>query len=87
MASVSGVNCETCNYRHVENHAAHWCRECEEGLCAECYQHHTHSKTSRYHGVIPGVRSVKKVSVLNAINITLTLRLLDTTVSFLVSGV
>lgn len=53
MASVSGVNCETCNYRHVENHAAHWCPECEEGLCAECYQHHTHSKTSRYHGVIP----------------------------------
>lgn len=53
MASVSGVNCETCNYRHVENPAAHWCPECEEGLCAECYQHHTHSKTSRYHGVIP----------------------------------
>ncbi|CAC5401078.1 unnamed protein product [Mytilus coruscus] len=52
MSSTSVLPCDTCKYRKNENPAVHWCSECEEGLCADCYTHHTHSKTSRKHGII-----------------------------------
>ncbi|VDH91117.1 Hypothetical predicted protein [Mytilus galloprovincialis] len=52
MSSTTVLPCDTCKYRKNENPAAHWCSECEEGLCADCYAHHTHSKTSRKHGII-----------------------------------
>lgn len=51
MATVTPV-CGICVLRHISKLSVVWCPECDEGLCEECKEHHTLSKSSRYHSVI-----------------------------------
>lgn len=52
MAS-SFDNCGTCYLRHVSKLSVVWCSECDEGLCHDCEEHHTLSKASRNHKIVP----------------------------------
>ncbi|XP_052065634.1 uncharacterized protein LOC127705371 [Mytilus californianus] len=52
MASNSSL-CALCDLRHFTISSTHWCPECEEALCINCKEHHSLSKSSRNHHVIP----------------------------------
>ncbi|CAC5389888.1 unnamed protein product [Mytilus coruscus] len=45
--------CALCDLRHLTTLSTHWCPECEEALCINCKEHHSLSKSSRNHHVIP----------------------------------
>ncbi|CAC5389313.1 unnamed protein product [Mytilus coruscus] len=53
MASSSTVVCGVCESQHTTTEADVWCPECDEGLCFQCQKHHSASKATRAHGVIP----------------------------------
>lgn len=52
MAS-SVDNCGTCYLRHVSKLSVVWCSDCGEGLCHDCEEHHSLSKASRTHKIVP----------------------------------
>lgn len=52
MAS-SFDNCDICSLRHVSKLSVVWCSDCDEGLCQDCLEHHSLSKLSRNHNVLP----------------------------------
>ncbi|XP_052064015.1 uncharacterized protein LOC127704156 [Mytilus californianus] len=45
--------CGVCDLRKITKPPTAWCPECEEGLCAECLEHHSLSKGTRKHSTIP----------------------------------
>ncbi|CAC5423575.1 unnamed protein product [Mytilus coruscus] len=45
--------CALCDLRHLMTPSTHWSPECEEALCINCNEHHSLSKSSRNHQVIP----------------------------------
>ncbi|XP_071154925.1 uncharacterized protein [Mytilus edulis] len=49
----SDTKCGPCDVREKNNPSLYWCMSCEEGLCAECYDHHRAIKSSRNHSVVP----------------------------------
>ncbi|XP_071121279.1 uncharacterized protein [Mytilus edulis] len=51
--ATSSLNCNVCELRHISKHSVIWCTECDEGLCEGCKEHHSLSKGSRNHTVIP----------------------------------
>ena len=51
MASSTPV-CGICDLRCITKPAILWCFECDEGLCAECKDHHSLSKGSRNHDTV-----------------------------------
>ncbi|CAG2194884.1 unnamed protein product [Mytilus edulis] len=51
--ATSSPSCGVCDLRHNTKPSIVWCTECDEGLCTECQEHHSLSKASRYHNVIP----------------------------------
>ncbi|CAG2192554.1 unnamed protein product [Mytilus edulis] len=53
MASTSTLICGVCESQHTTTNADFWCPECDEGLCTHCLKHHSASKATRSHGVIP----------------------------------
>ncbi|XP_071121455.1 tripartite motif-containing protein 2-like [Mytilus edulis] len=53
MMATSSLSCSVCDLRHVSKPSAVWCTECDEGLCDSCQEHHSLSKASRNHTVIP----------------------------------
>ncbi|CAC5397665.1 TRIM2_3 [Mytilus coruscus] len=53
MASKSKEFCGICYARHITKSQNFWCSDCDEGLCTECHEHHSISKSSRNHNVIP----------------------------------
>ncbi|CAG2212426.1 unnamed protein product [Mytilus edulis] len=53
MASSTNILCGICDAQHITKCADHWCPECDEGLCYDCEKHHSISKGTRKHGVIP----------------------------------
>ncbi|XP_052065984.1 uncharacterized protein LOC127705679 [Mytilus californianus] len=52
MASNWSV-CGICDFRHVTKPSVVWCSECDEGLCDDCNEHHSISKSSRDHDIVP----------------------------------
>ncbi|XP_063437080.1 E3 ubiquitin-protein ligase TRIM39-like [Mytilus trossulus] len=52
MATYS-QSCGVCDLRHTTTPSIVWCTECDEGLCKDCQEHHSLSKASRNHSVIP----------------------------------
>ncbi|CAC5416833.1 unnamed protein product [Mytilus coruscus] len=58
MATAS-KSCGVCELRHITTPSLIWCTECDEGLCTECSEHHSLSKSSRSHRVIPIVEYQK----------------------------
>ncbi|XP_063398526.1 uncharacterized protein LOC134683267 [Mytilus trossulus] len=51
--ATSFDNCAICNLRHVSKLSVVWCSDCDEGLCQDCSEHHSLSKLSRNHSVVP----------------------------------
>ncbi|XP_071123372.1 uncharacterized protein [Mytilus edulis] len=51
--ATSSLSCDVCDLRHITKPPIGWCTECDEGLCTECQDHHSLSKASRNHNVIP----------------------------------
>ncbi|CAG2213121.1 unnamed protein product [Mytilus edulis] len=51
--ATSSPSCGVCDLRHNTKPSIVWCTECDEGLCTECQEHHSLSKASRNHNVIP----------------------------------
>ncbi|CAC5395518.1 unnamed protein product [Mytilus coruscus] len=51
--STSTQSCGVCELRHITKPSIIWCTECDEGLCIECQEHHSLSKSSRNHNTIP----------------------------------
>ncbi|CAG2208700.1 unnamed protein product [Mytilus edulis] len=51
--ATSSLSCGVCDLRHITKLPKIWCLECDEGLCTECQDHHSLSKASRNHSVIP----------------------------------
>lgn len=51
--AASNSFCCVCNRRHVYKVPIVWCPECDEGLCTECEEHHSLSKSSINHDTIP----------------------------------
>ena len=52
MATSGDILCVICEAQHITKHADHWCPECDEGLCADCENHHKISRGTRNHGII-----------------------------------
>ncbi|XP_071123520.1 uncharacterized protein [Mytilus edulis] len=52
MAS-SFDHCGVCTSRHVSELSVVWCQDCDEGLCQDCTEHHSLSKSSRNHKTVP----------------------------------
>ncbi|CAC5416832.1 unnamed protein product [Mytilus coruscus] len=52
MATAS-KSCGVCELRHITKLSIIWCTECDEELCTDCQEHHSLSKPSRRHNVIP----------------------------------
>ncbi|XP_071121446.1 uncharacterized protein [Mytilus edulis] len=52
MASNWAI-CGICDFRHVTKPSVVWCSECDEGLCDDCKEHHSISKSSRDHDIVP----------------------------------
>ncbi|XP_071123537.1 uncharacterized protein [Mytilus edulis] len=46
-------NCGICTSRHFSKLSVVWCSDCDEGLCQDCTEHHSLSKSSRYHKTVP----------------------------------
>ncbi|CAC5397256.1 unnamed protein product [Mytilus coruscus] len=57
--ATSSPSCGACDLRHITKPSIVWCTECDEGLCTECQEHHSLSKASRRHNVIPTVEYQK----------------------------
>ena len=53
MMDSSSPVCGICDSRHIYKSSEVWCPECDEGLCMECTEHHSLSKSSRTHTTIP----------------------------------
>ncbi|CAG2231475.1 unnamed protein product [Mytilus edulis] len=53
LMAASFQSCGVCDLRHITKPCIVWCTECDEGLCSECKEHHSLSKSSRSHSVIP----------------------------------
>ncbi|CAG2198911.1 unnamed protein product [Mytilus edulis] len=53
MATSTNIVCGICEAQHITKCADHWCPECDEGLCNHCEKHHSISKGTQKHGVIP----------------------------------
>ena len=53
IMSSSPSFCGICDIRHISKPSEVWCRECEEGLCTECLDHHSLAKPCRTHTTIP----------------------------------
>ena len=53
IMSSSPSFCGICDIRHISKPSEVWCRDCEEGLCAECIEYHSSVKTSRGHTTLP----------------------------------
>ena len=53
IMSSSPSFCGICDIRHISKPSEVWCPDCEEGLCAECIEHHSLVKLSRDHITIP----------------------------------
>ncbi|XP_052065982.1 uncharacterized protein LOC127705678 isoform X1 [Mytilus californianus] len=51
--ATSSQSCGVCDLRLITKPCIIWCTECDEGLCKECHEHHSLSKASRNHSVIP----------------------------------
>ncbi|XP_071121527.1 uncharacterized protein MAL8P1.12-like [Mytilus edulis] len=51
--AASSQSCGVCDLRHIKKPCIVWCTECDEGLCSDCKEHHSLSKSSRSHSVIP----------------------------------
>ncbi|XP_052065980.1 uncharacterized protein LOC127705676 [Mytilus californianus] len=51
--ATSSLNCGVCDLRHISKLSVVWCTECDEGLCEGCQEHHSLSKGTRNHTVIP----------------------------------
>ncbi|CAG2194606.1 unnamed protein product [Mytilus edulis] len=51
--ATSSLNCGVCDLRNISKLSAIWCNECDEGLCEGCQEHHSLSKGSQNHTVIP----------------------------------
>ena len=51
--STSPSFCGICDIHHSYKPSEVWCPYCEEGLCAECIEHHSLVKLSRGHITIP----------------------------------
>ncbi|XP_063404179.1 uncharacterized protein LOC134687651 [Mytilus trossulus] len=45
-------NCAVCDHRHVTKPSVVWCSECDEGLCGDCNEHHSISRSSRNHATV-----------------------------------
>ncbi|CAC5403666.1 TRIM2_3 [Mytilus coruscus] len=69
MDSNSEEFCGICYARHITKSPNFWCSDCDEGLCTECHEHHSISKSSRNHNVIP-MESYNKLpsSIANIVN-------------------
>lgn len=69
MDSYSEEFCGICYARHITKSPNFWCSDCDEGLCTECHEHHSISKSSRNHNVIP-MESYNKLpaSISNIVN-------------------
>ncbi|CAG2186061.1 unnamed protein product [Mytilus edulis] len=52
MAS-STTTCGVCEQINITKTSTIWCFECDEGLCAECKDHHSRSKGTRKHDTLP----------------------------------
>ncbi|XP_076105619.1 uncharacterized protein LOC143073747 [Mytilus galloprovincialis] len=52
-AAPTNILCGICDVQQMTKCADHWCTECDEGLCNDCEKHHSISKASRKHGIIP----------------------------------
>lgn len=68
--ATSFLVCGICDLRHISKPSVVWCSECDEGLCEDCKEHHTLSKSSRNHSVI-AVSDYQKLPS-NILKITLT---------------
>ncbi|XP_071123535.1 uncharacterized protein [Mytilus edulis] len=51
MAS-SFDHCGICHSRHISKASVIWCPDCDEGLCQDCIEHHSFSKSSRNHKTV-----------------------------------
>ena len=51
--SSSPSFCGICDIHHFSKLSEVWCPDCDEGLCAECLDHHILVKPSRSHTTIP----------------------------------
>ncbi|CAG2220103.1 unnamed protein product [Mytilus edulis] len=51
--ATNALLCALCDLRHLTTPSTHWCPECQEALCSNCNEHHSLSKSSRNHQVIP----------------------------------
>ncbi|VDI42734.1 Hypothetical predicted protein [Mytilus galloprovincialis] len=52
MASSTHI-CGICDLRNISKPSKIWCSECDEGLCNACQEHHSLSKATRQHSIIP----------------------------------
>ncbi|CAC5384866.1 unnamed protein product [Mytilus coruscus] len=44
--------CSICDFQHTTKPSVVWCSECDEGLCENCRQHHSVSRSTRNHYII-----------------------------------
>ncbi|CAC5420484.1 unnamed protein product [Mytilus coruscus] len=51
--------CGPCETRLVTSAPKYWCNSCEEGLCAECFEHHKAIKASRSHITVEFTKFLK----------------------------
>lgn len=51
--ATNALLCALCDLQHLTTPSTHWCPECQEALCIKCNEHHSLSKSSRNHQVIP----------------------------------
>ncbi|XP_052065248.1 uncharacterized protein LOC127705039 [Mytilus californianus] len=52
MASSANI-CGICDLRNISKPSTVWCPECDEGLCNSCQEHHSLSKATRQHSILP----------------------------------
>ncbi|XP_071121818.1 uncharacterized protein [Mytilus edulis] len=52
MASSTYI-CGICDLRNISKPSTVWCPECDEGLCNACQEHHSLSKATRQHSILP----------------------------------
>ncbi|XP_052093244.1 uncharacterized protein LOC127729462 [Mytilus californianus] len=45
--------CGVCEYLNINKQSVVWCSECNEGLCEVCKVHHSASKGTRSHSIVP----------------------------------
>ncbi|XP_071123538.1 uncharacterized protein [Mytilus edulis] len=67
--SISFDNCGICNLRHIWKLSVNWCSDCDEGLCQDCSGHHSLSKLSRNHSVVPIAENKKLPSFVENIKL------------------